>query len=77
MIILGEGVFTEQGDMSSDSSCSQKVESATVGVCQWQEKKALYLLFLSNSVRMPKVTLPARLLPVNITPLLKPVVPDV
>ena len=33
--------------------------------------------FLRSSVRIPKVTLPARLFPVSITPLLKPVVPEV
>ena len=38
---FGRRRFTEQGDMSSDSSCSQKVESATVGVCQWQKESTL------------------------------------
>ena len=33
--------------------------------------------FFSSSVRIPKVTFPARLFPVSMTPLLKPVVPEV
>ena len=40
-------------------------------------KESTFSPFFKSSVRIPKVTFPARLLPVIITPLLNPVVPEV
>ena len=45
--------------------------------CAKGRKESTLSPFFSSSVRMPKVTLPARLFPVSMTPLLNPVVPEV
>ena len=74
--IFGEGTFPNSVTCVPTAVAVRK-SNAQPYACAKGRKESTLSPFFSSSVRMPKVTLPARLFPVSMTPLLNPVVPEV
>ena len=74
--ILGEGVLPNKVTCVPTAVAVRKSKAHPYAWAKGR-KESTFSPFFKSSVRIPKVTFPARLLPVIITPLLNPVVPEV